>query len=78
MGGKSNHTALAMAEAIKHNRTLRPFSLDAFGTQLDAVEERVAYSHESFVSNARPENLHFRWLAFLATPIVEALVDGAA
>ena len=51
-------------EAIKHIRSLQPFTWDAFGTQLDAVEERVAYSHESFVSNARPVNLHFHWLAF--------------
>ena len=54
------------AEAIKHIRSLQPFTLDAFGTQLDAVEERVAYSHESFVSNARPVTLHFHWFAFLA------------
>ena len=65
------------AEAIKHIRSLQPFTLDAFGTQLDAGEERVAYSHESFVSSARPVNLHFRWLAFLAAPSVEALNEEA-
>ena len=37
---------MAMADTIKHNRTLQHFYLDALKKQLDAGEECVAYTHE--------------------------------
>jgi hypothetical protein len=37
---------MAMADTIKHNRTLQHFYLDALKKRLDAGEECVAYTHE--------------------------------